>query len=131
MTPLKREVDAVAALLLAGDESPDSLAKSVIKTLDELRAERTTWGTVYRLGHGKTTTYVGTHMFSTKNQAIKSVEKDPRAGMATAIAVVPFTSAEGLEQLIVDVDAKPESKGDWLLVQQDREAFKAGRKPTR
>ena len=48
-------------------------------------------------------------------------------GLATAFAVVPTTSAEGLEALIATVDAKPELKGDWKLVKEDAARFVAER----
>ena len=124
MLPLKRETTAIAELLAAGDETPEALANAVIKKLDEVRGERTTHYVLLRMGHGQATTFYGFGPYSTKNQALKSIEKNPTAQLATAMAVVPTTSSEGLDQLIASVDSKPEVKGDWLVVKQDAEAFK-------
>jgi len=123
MIPLKREVEAVAALLEAGAEDSTALAKLVIAEVERVRAERTTHMVVMRMGQGVATTYYGYGPYSTKAQGVKAFEKNPAAGLATAYAVVPTTSAEGLELLIASVDAKPELKGDWKLVKEDAERF--------
>ena len=126
--PLKKEVDRVAALLMEGDESPQALADKVIRALDEVRGERTTYGVVMKIGRGKTAVYVGYHGFSTRNQAIKSVEKNPQAAMASGIAVVAMKNEQGLEQLIERVDAPPAPTGDWPEIYADVAAARAKRR---
>lgn len=130
MQPLKREVEAVAQLLVAGAESPEDLAKQVIVALDNARAERVTYGVVLRFG--KTSPFFqGFGMFSTKNQALKALEKHPAVGQASGMAVVPFLNDVGMEQLFASVDAKPEARGDFIQVQKDAADFRAGRKVSR
>ena len=126
--PLKKEVDRVAALLMEGDETPQALADKVIRAIDEVRGERTTYGVVLKIGRGKTAFYVGYHGFSTRNQAIKSVEKNPQAAMASGIAVVAMKNEAGLEQLIERVDAPPAPTGDWPDVYADAAAARAKRR---
>ena len=126
--PLKKEIDRVAALLMEGDESPQALADKVIRALDEVRGERTTYGVVLRIGEGKRAFFVGYHGFSTRNQAIKSVEKNPQAAMASGIAVVAMKNEAGLDQLIARVDAPPAPTGDWPEIYADVAAARAKRR---
>ena len=105
----------------------DTLMK-VIRALDEVRGERTTYGVVLRIGEGKRAFFVGYHGFSTRNQAIKSVEKNPQAAMASGIAVVAMKNERGLEQLIERVDAPPAPTGDWPDVYADVAAARAKRR---
>lgn len=128
MQPLKREVEAVAQLLVAGAESPEDLAKRVIVALDNARAERVTYGVVLRFG--KTSPFFqGFGMFSTKNQALKALEKHPAVGQASGMAVVPFLNDIGTEKLFASVDERPETRGDFVRVAADAAAFARGEKP--
>ena len=126
MRPLKKETDAIAALLKQGADTPESLANAVIEELDRVRGERTTFLVVMRLGVGKTATHYGYGPYSTRNQAIKSIEEHPVASTATGIAVVPVTSAEGLEQIIERVDEPAAARGDFAEVRKDAEATRNG-----
>lgn len=126
MTALKKEVDAVAALLQEGADTPADLAKLVIKRLDEVRAERVTHFLVMKFGSKQSCFYTGFGPFSTANQAVKTFEKHPAAGMATGYAVVPTVNHLGFEELLARVDAPAESRGNWPEVEKDRAAFKNG-----
>ena len=126
MKPLKKEVDAVAALLVAGDETPEKLATRVIEALDQARTERVTYFSVFRFGDNGNVFFQGVGPFSTRNQAVKAVEKHPAAGMARGYAVVPTLTDEGLDALIASVDETPKARSDWAEVEQDAAAKRNG-----
>ena len=130
MKPLKRETDALAALLVAGAESPEQLANAVIAELDRLRGERQFW-------YGAYITYgvpgvVGP--FSTKGQAERAVKK-----LATDKAwTVTGHTDEGVAHLMAKVDAPPappklsadqerkQAKAFWRKVHEIREGESPG-----
>ena len=125
MKPLKRETDAVAALLKQGAPSPEELANLVMAKVDELRAERTTHTGVMRMGPGF---YVAVGPFSTANQAKKALEKHPARSLATGFAIAATLTEGGLEQRIAQVDAPAAPKGDWPDVYADAAAARAKRR---
>lgn len=124
MNLLKREREALAALLEQGAENPEKLAVLVAAELDKLRGERTTYVSIVRVGTPPNVVFVGMGPFATKGQAGKAIEKSPYEG--TAYATVPTRSPEGYEQLLAELDEKPASKGDFALVQEDVQRFKQG-----
>lgn len=123
MNPLKKEVEAVAAALDQPHDSAEAAAKAAIKALDEARTERVTYFAVLRLGPSW---FTGFGPYSTKNQAVKAIEKHPAAGMAKGYAVVPTLTEQGLDALIARVDAPVRDHGQWVEVQKDKQAFKNG-----
>ena len=129
MRPLKKEIDAVAALLKQGADTPEQLAADVITTLDRARAERTTYSLVLRFGSPGNVFFQSFGPYSTINQAEKAFEKHPAAHMATGRAVVPCVNDIGLDELIARVDTPAVPKGDWGRVKADAAAFRRGEKP--
>lgn len=126
LTPLKKEVDAISALLVEGDETPEALAKRVIKALDEARSTRVTYSLVLRFGGNGSVFFQSFGPYATPKQAQKAYEKHPAAGMATAMAVVPCVNDQGLGELIAKVDAPVQSRGDFREVKLDAEARRNG-----
>ena len=126
MTPLKKEIEAIASLLKQGADTPEDLAKQVIEAVDEVRAERVTYFLVLRYGSKGNAFFQGYGPFSTVNQAEKAYAKHPAAGMATGRVVVPTANAQGFEELLARVDAPAESRGNWSEVEKDKAAFKNG-----
>lgn len=74
LRPSKSEVEAVAELLSAGSDSPESMAEEVIRLVERLRHEREQWVTIIDLGSG---IYVGRGPYATKHMAVKAAPKDP------------------------------------------------------
>lgn len=126
MQLLKKEREALAALLEQGAETPDELAKIVAGKLDEMRASRTTYTVLLRFGIGIHQYHVAFGPYSTRTQAQVAFEKHLQHTQPSAWAFVPTRSAEGAEAMIAEVDAKPESKGDWAIVKQDGVAYSRG-----
>ena len=124
MQPLKKEVEAVAAALEQPHESAAHAAKAAIAALDKARTERVTYFAVLRFG--KLGVFSGFGPYSTQAQATKAIEKHPAAGMATAYAVVPTLTDEGLDALIARVDAPVRTHGDWTEVEKDKQARRNG-----
>lgn len=131
MKALKNEIDAVAKLLVAGADTPEDLAKLVIEAVDVARTERVTYYAIFRFSSDMNPIFSGFGPFSTKNQAVRAIEKHPAAGMAKGLAVVPVLNEQGFEALIAGVDAPAVPRGDWAQVRKDAESFRAGRKVSR
>lgn len=119
----KREVDEVAALLVEGAASPTDLAKLVIKKVTELREERKVHALVFGLGNK---THVGFGPFATVDAAFNSVDKNPMAYIATRAAIVPILGPHKAQEMLAAADEPPSQRGDWLEVELDKRAFKAG-----
>ena len=110
MKPRKNETDAIAELLSAGADSPESLANLVIQAIDTLRGERQ-----FHYGAYITAGIPGVvGPFSTKGQAERAVKK-----IATDKAwVVLGHTGEGLDTLLARVDAPVERRPPSAKEQQ-------------
>ncbi len=125
MRLLKKEREALASLLIAGADTPEALAELVAAELDRVRGERTTHSITFRTGTS-TPLFFSFGPYSTQAQALKAWEKHPCRGLATGWAVASTTSAEGVEQLVADIDTPPEPKGDFAEVAKDVKARRNG-----
>lgn len=106
------EVKALVPLLERDWDSPEELAKALIETLDETRASRTTYIGVAQYGDVPGTVwYAGVGPWPGRKSAERALKGDPAASLATALAVVPLTSPEGLRERLERVDAPPK-KGE-------------------
>lgn len=100
LNPTKKEIQALVDLLEQDWETPEELAKGLIKALDEARTQRTTYlavmvfGPHFSLALGP---YAGAT--SARNAAMKF----PGASVAKRVAVVPLLSAEGVEERLREV----------------------------
>lgn len=70
MTARPTETKRVAALLVEGADTPEALAKTVIDTVDAMRAERDQWIVVNGEGH----TINGYGPYPTVTQCMKAVD---------------------------------------------------------
>jgi len=125
MAPRPTEVKKVAAMLEAGAESPDDLAKQVIEKLDEMRAERVQYVVVHQFGEGPAW-YAGHGPYSTRKQGEKAAANNPGLAEASRTALVPVRTALGLEALLNNMDEIAEAKSQWAVVRQDVADFKSG-----
>ena len=119
----KKEVDTVAALLEQGAESPQELAKAVIKRLTELREERKVYALVFGLAG---TAHLGFGPFATIDAAFNSVDKNPVAYTAKRAAVVPIIGSSQTQAMWDKADEPPTERGDWSEIRLDQAAFKRG-----
>ena len=126
MQLLKKEREALAALLEQGAETPDELAKIVAGKLDEMRASRTTYTVVLRFGIGIHQHHMCFGPYSTRAQAEKAFDKHLVHTQPSAWAFVPTRTAEGIEEMIAEADKTPELKGDWAIVKADGRAYRKG-----
>lgn len=114
-----------------GEEAAEKLAHKrmfaqAIKAVDAARGARTLYNVVLRFGQGTSTFYSAFGPYATKGQAEKAVEKLGSVFGFTAFAVVPTRNAEGLEQMLAELDAKPEVKGDFAIAKEDGRLFRLG-----
>jgi hypothetical protein len=100
MRPVKKEIDALVELLEQDWETPEELAKALIKALDTARTERTTYVGVMVFGPHFAAA-IGPYEGATS--ARNAVQKFPGSSIAKQVAVVPLTSAEGVEQQLREV----------------------------
>lgn len=126
MQALKSEVVAVQAAIEQPHETAADAAKAAIAALDQARTERVTHFAVLRFGHGNRAFFQGLGPYSTRNQAVKAIEKYPATNMSTGCAVVPTLTDEGLDALLAKIDAPPAYRGQWVEVYKDAEAFRNG-----
>ena len=145
MKPLKAELDALAAVLMAGPQehitekeeqtlSQDKLEAlaykrmftKAIEALDEARGGRTYYMVVLRHGEGTRTFYSGFGPYSTKPQAETAVSKLISTMDSTAYAVVPTRSEGGLANLLRELDSVAGTRGDYAIVADDARAFRKG-----
>lgn len=119
----KKEVSAVADLLAQGGDSPEELAKSVIKLITEMREERKTHALVFGLGPK---VHVGFGPFATRDAAFNSVDKNPVAYIAKAAAIVPILGPSQTKAMYELADAPPAQRGDWTEIELDKRAFRNG-----
>lgn len=123
LVPTKAEVEAVAALLEQGGDSPTDLAKTVIKKLTELREERKTYALVFGLSGPA---HVGFGPFATHDAAFNSVDKNPVAYIARRAAIVPIHGPSQTASMQALADEPPTPRGDWMEIELDKTAFANG-----
>ena len=104
------EVKALVPLLEQDWDSPEALAEGLIRKLDEVRASRTSFVWVAQFGAPRmlgSIWYAGAGPYPGWKTAQRAAEGFPGNELATAIAVVPILSPEGLERRIQETDAPP------------------------
>ena len=121
----KAEVEAIAALLIEGDETPEALAKRVIKTLSELREARKQYYLVVELSPGL---YETEGPYPTRDAATKSTKKNlwvTHLGRKWAVAS-GYGQAHNLAQQKAAEERPPNIRGDMAEVVLDGKAARAG-----
>lgn len=101
------EVKALVQLLEKDWETPEQLAEELIRTLDELRASRTSYVWVAQFGPPRMagmTWYAGAGPYPGRKSAERAAKGYPGAELAAALAVVPILTPEGLERQIEKTD---------------------------
>lgn len=119
----KKEVESISALLVEGAETPDDLAKIVIRRLSELREERKTFALVFGLGPG---VHAGFGPFTTRDAAFNSVDKNPVAHIASRAAVVPIIGSSRTADMLALADAPPTERGEFAVIREDVKARRNG-----
>lgn len=95
------EVRALVPLLEQEWDSAEQLAEALIRALDEARASRVSYVGVAKFPVGDGSQghwYYAVGPYPGRKSAEKALRGDPAASLATALAVVPLTSPEGLER---------------------------------
>lgn len=100
MNPTKKEINALVELLEQDWETPEELAKALIKAVDQARTERTTYVGVMVFGPHFASA-IGPYSGATS--ARNALKKFPGASVAKHVAVIPLTSAEGVEEKLREV----------------------------
>lgn len=100
LNPTKKEISALVELLEQDWETPEDLAKAIIKALDEARTERTTYIAVMVFGPHFS---LAMGPYAGATSARNAVMKFPGATVAKTVAVVPLVSSEGVEQRLREV----------------------------
>lgn len=96
------EVRALAALLELDWETPEELAKALIEELDRVRVDKTSYIAVMQFGTEKPF-YVGLGPYPGRKSAQAALLRHPSVGMATARAIVPVMSPQGLVEHLKEV----------------------------
>ena len=119
---------AVVSLLESDQEwdGPEELAVALIKTLDEVRANKTSYIAVMQFGFGEVPFYVGIGPFAGMKSAANEVAKHPAFKEAGKVAVVPVNTPAHVAQVIGDADSQPALSSDWAIVREDATLFKKG-----
>lgn len=123
LTPLKTEITAVAELLEAGGDSPESLAKDVVTAVLKALDERTTWVVTFELSPG---VYQSHGPYRTRSEAERMITKLPIAQVSTRCAVSRLVGQALVSKALTDADRESESRGDYRLVHEDALAFRRG-----
>ena len=119
------EIEAIAALLVEGDETPEALAKRVIKTLSELREARKQYHLVVELSPGL---YETEGPYPTRDAATKSTKKNlwvTHLGRRWAVAS-GYGQAHNLAQQKAVEEKPPNIRGDIAEVALDAQATRNG-----
>lgn len=119
----RAEVDAVAALLEQGAESPAELAKAVIKLVGELRSTRQHFVSVFELSPG---IYQAYGPYATRAAAEKGVAKIPLAQIAKRGALVPVIGPNVAVDQLTAADEQTPDRGDFVICREDAKAFRRG-----
>ena len=101
------EVKALVPLLTQDWETPEALAEGLIRALDEVRASRTSYVWVAQFGPPKMsgrTWYAGGGPYPGQKSAERAAKGWQGAELASALAVVPILTPEGLERQIRETD---------------------------
>lgn len=94
------EVKALTPLLIQDWPSPEELAAALITTLDQTRADRTSYVSVAQFGFQSPVYYVGLGPYPGMASARKAVTGHPGYSLATKIVTVPLLSPAGLTTLL-------------------------------
>lgn len=100
MNPTRKEINALVDLLEQDWETPEELAKALIKALDEARTDRTTYVGVMVFGPHFATA-IGP--YSGAKSADNALKKHPGATIARHVSVVPLMSPEGVDAHLKEV----------------------------
>lgn len=124
LQPLKAEVAEIANLLAAGAESPEALAKAVIKRTYELAEERVSHVVVFELSPG---VYQAYGPFPTRSRAEVAVGKIPMAQVARRGAHATLHGMRAANAALTEAtEDKAEPRGDFLVVREDAALFRKG-----
>jgi hypothetical protein len=122
LLPLKTEIDSLTELLTAGDETPEAMAKAIVsRVYNELLPQRTVYVTAYDLGNS---VWVAAGLYPTRSAAFKDAHKVPVAQIAKRALIAALMGPREAA-----TPKEKEQTGDFRLVREDAEAFRAGRKP--
>lgn len=113
----------MASLLEAGAASPTDLAKAAIKLVDELRSRRQHWVSVFEMSPG---TYQGYGPYPTRAGAERALPKIPLAQVARRGAFIPIIGPGVAAEQLTAADEQTPDRGDFVVVREDRAAFKRG-----
>ena len=105
------EIKALTPLLEQDWDSPEALAEGLIRALDEVRASRTSYVWVAQFGPPKMTGrnwYMGGGPYPGWKSAEKAAKGFPGAELASALAVVPILTPEGVERRLREIDTPRE-----------------------
>lgn len=100
------EVDDDGGLLATGQEQ---LIAELILRLDEVRASRTSYIGVLRIGSGPTSILLGMGPYPGRRSAMKALVAHPAVAdrsLCTGVAVVPVETPQGMSQRIKELDSK-------------------------
>lgn len=104
---MNREERAVVGLLEQDWESPEELAKAIIKTLDSTRASKIRYVGVLQFGKGAGTKfYAGLGPYPGAQSALNALRKHPAADEASGAVIIPIRSNEGFLELIKKLDER-------------------------
>jgi hypothetical protein len=106
------EIKALVPLLEQDWETPQELAEALIRTIDEVRASRTSYVWVAQFGPPKMAGmvwYAGAGPYPGRKSAERAAKGYPGAELASALAVVPILTSEGLERQIEKTDKPRET----------------------
>lgn len=123
LQPLKAEVAEIANLLAAGAESPEALAKAVIKRTYELAEERVSHVVVFELSPG---VYQAYGPFPTRSRAEAAVGKIPMAQVARRGAHATLHGMRSVDAAMAAADEAPEVTGQFVIVKEDAALFRKG-----
>lgn len=124
LTPLKKEIEEIAALLQQGADSPTDLAKAVVKRVYELAEERVSHVAVLELTPG---VYQAYGPFPTRARAEAALPKIPMAQVANRGAYATLHGMRAAKAAWEQSDeASDMERGDFKLVREDAQAFRKG-----
>lgn len=120
LQPLKSEVDSIASLLSAGAESPEAMAKDIIRAIyNELLPQRTVYVTAFDLGNS---VWVASGLYPTRQAAFKDAHKQPVAQISSRALIAALAGSQAPSE------AHREPTGDWKWIKADIQAWKEGKK---
>lgn len=123
LTPLKKDVEAVASMLEAGADSPEALAKQVIKHVYEALETRVTHVVTFELSPGVYCTY---GPYATRTAAETARTKIPMAQVARRGAVSSMVGPAMYAAQLEAADEVSADRGDFVIVREDAALFRKG-----